>query len=358
MKKNTGKIKVVFCAGGTGGHIYPAIAVADRLKCGNRLNEIIFFVSGRNVERSVFLEKSFTLKEISSADSNELFSLRAGSAILSLVRGYVVSLFELIKDRPDIMVSMGGYSSIPSVLAGYMLRIPILLHEQNALPGKANRFLLKFAKKIALSFERSADYFPRNKIRITGNPVREEILSAEARQRPDGKFSLLVMGGSQGSAALNKAVVEMLSMIDWQKTNIGRIVHITGQKVSTNNAGMEYTSLPYADRIWELLSSCDLVISRAGATAIAEITVRALPSVLIPYPYAAEKHQDINAWVLEEAGAATVLSQDKLSGRTLLDIINSLLESGEKLEHMSLMSGRLSKPDAAQNLVGLIYETI
>lgn len=358
MKKNTEKIKVVFCAGGTGGHIYPAIAVADRLKQGNRLSDIVFFVSGRDVERSVFSGKSFVLKEISSAGSGELFSFRAIPSVFNLLRGFVFSLTELIKDRPDIIVSMGGYSSIPPVLAGYLLRIPVILHEQNALPGKANRFLSKFAKKVAISFERSADGFPRSKARLTGNPVREEILSAETRQRPGGKFSLLVMGGSQGSAALNSAVVEMLSLIDWQKTNIGRIVHITGQKAPPKNTETEYVAIPYEDRIWELLASSDLVISRAGATAIAEITARALPSVLIPYPHAAEKHQDVNAKVLEDAGAAKVLGQDKLSGRALLDIINSLLKSGEDLRRMSLMSGKLAKPDAAREMAGLIYETI
>ncbi len=366
MKKNTEKIKVVFCAGGTGGHIYPAIATADRLKRGNRLNEIVFFVSGRDVEKKVFSEKRFVLKEIPSAGSGALFSFGILFALYSIIKGFAVSSAELIKDRPDVIVSMGGYSSIPPVLAGYVLRIPVILHEQNTLPGKANRFLSKFAKRIALSFERSADYFPKSKIKITGNPVREEILLAKTGGKNGEKISLLIMGGSQGSSALNDAVAELLSITGEKKNNIGKIVHITGSKdhqkfakrMAAEGSDIEYTALSYSDRIWELLSLCDLVISRAGATAIAEITAKALPSILVPYPYAAEKHQDKNARVLEEAGAALVIPQEKLSGRYLLDIINSLLESGEKLKRMSIASGRFARPDAARELSGLIYETI
>ena len=366
MKKNTDNIKVVFCAGGTGGHIYPAIATADRLKRTNRLNDIVFFVSGRDVEKEIFSRKSFTLKEISSAASNRIFSSGALSAFVSIVRGFFSSFFELLKDRPHVIVSMGGYSSIPPVLAGYMLGIPVILHEQNALPGKANRFLSRFAKKIALSFERSVSYFPKNKVRVTGNPVREEVLTAEAGNTPKKEVCILVMGGSQGSSALNDSVMQLLSLLSGKKSHIARIVHITGLKDHSrfsaeslkDRADIDYVPLPYSDRIWELLASSDLVVSRAGATAIAEITARALPSILIPYPYAAERHQDVNARVLEEAGAARVLDQDKLSGESLLDIINSLLENREKMERMSVMSGRLAKPHAARELLGLIYETI
>lgn len=366
MKKNTEKISVVFCAGGTGGHIYPAIAVADRLKLSNRLNDIKFFVSGREVERSVFSERSFALREIASADSNELFSRRALTAAFSMMKGFSASVLELARSRPDIIVSMGGYSSIPTVLAAYVLGIPVILHEQNVLPGKANRFLARFAKKIALSFERSADRFPKNKIRVTGNPVREEIFSAPPGTRQRKGITLLVMGGSQGSAALNDAVADMLLLLGEQPAMISRVVHITGpkdhsrtmQKAAGAARNLEYIPMPYADRIWEYLSSSDLVVSRAGATAIAEIAAASLPSVLVPYPYASEGHQEINARLVEEAGAARVLLQDKLSGSSLLDIIKQLLQDPDKLKQMSSMSRSLAKPDAARKILELIYETV
>ncbi len=357
MKRNTDKIKVVFCAGGTGGHIYPAIAVADRLKLNNRLNEIRFFVSGRDIERSVFSQRKYPVKEIPSA--------RTVRSVISAFAGMVISFAEFIRNRPDVIVSMGGYSGIPPVIAGYLLRIPIILHEQNALPGKANRFLAVFAQKVALSFERGADSFPKKKIRITGNPVREEILACASRRTAAAAGTLLVMGGSQGAAAINDAVIEMLGLLGDRETAVKRIIHITGPRdharvsalTGTGYGHIEYSALSYADRIWEHMAVCGLVISRAGATAIAEINASRLPSILVPYPYASERHQDVNAQTVENAGAAKVIPQDKLSGRYLLDIIDSLLGEPDALRRMSEMSGRFAKPDAARNIVELIYET-
>ncbi len=368
MKNNNKPVKVVFCAGGTGGHIYPAIAVALRLKQNNRLNEIFFFVSGKEIEKSIFSQNYFFVKEIPSAKAADFFSIKFPISLLKSIIGFFVSFFELSKIKPDVIVSMGAYSSIPSVIAAWFLRIPIILHEQNAVVGKANKFLSRFAKKIALSFEESAQFLQnqQQKLVITGNPVREEFLFIDKSKKNPEDFTILVLGGSQGSMAINSAVVDMLFLEDFQKSKIKKIIHITGYKGYRDVLGktklfrkndFKYEVLPYAEKIWQYFSEADLVISRAGATAISEIIACSLPSILIPYPYAAENHQQKNAEILEKNGAAIVLLQEQLSAKALLDIINSLKNNADLLRKMSVSSGLLFKKNAVKDLIQIIYGT-
>lgn len=359
--------RIVFFAGGTGGHIYPAIAVADELLKNHNLNEIIFFISGKSIEKSIFSKKNFTVITIPSAQASDIFSINFFSAIFNLIKGFFIALFNLKKIKPDIVISMGGYSTVPSAIASYILKIPIILHEQNSVMGKANLFISKLAKKITLSFDILVPNLPKEKVIITGNPVRKEIVMCKRNiYEVKEKISLLVIGGSQGSKAINETVCDMLFLDDFPYKKINKIMHITGykdyenvlKKVNVQNRlNFEYLILPYKDEIWEFYSEADLVISRAGATAIFEITSCNLPSILIPYPFATEDHQKKNAQILEKIGAAILLPQEKLSDRNLLDIIIQLLNNKETLKKMSENCKKFYKKDSVKELIKVIYET-
>jgi len=364
MKQKGDSIKIVICAAGTGGHIYPAIAVADKIKETNIASSVIFFASSRSSDREIFADGRYRVFEISSADLRSLFSLKFPLAVLLIVAGFFKSLFLLLWSRPDIIFSTGGYTSFPAVIAGYILRIPIVLHEQNVLPGKTNRLLARLAQKIAVSFDESSRYLRSSKVEYTGNPVRRSILEIKEKTSFDGG-TVAFIGGSQGALSINDAVIGMLPLLG-SAPAVKRIIHITGradhERINdlrrSYSGPVVYEPHAYMKDMSGVLSDSDLIVSRAGATMIAEITACGLPSVLIPYPFASEKHQDINAGVLKDKGAALVLSQDKLSARSLLDIISPLIADPGRLRHMSVNSSKLAKKNAVERILDLLYETI
>jgi len=341
-------MKIAICAAGTGGHIYPGIAVAKSILNDGPGSSVMFFCSGRKIESEIF--------------SGEKFIVRQASFFRSLI--------SFAFSRPDVLLSMGGASGLPVILAAKLLFIPVVLHEQNVLPGKANRLAGRLAKKVAVSFEGTKTYLKGPAAEVTGNPVRQEILDAQRdRSRAkmnirEGSFTVLVVGGSQGAVTVNKAVVEMLSFISGKGMTV---IHICGSKDleaakgrsgSVNSSGTDYRLFPYLHDVSAALASSDLVVSRAGATALSEIAAKGLPSILIPYPYAAEDHQTLNAQVFGERGASVILKDGSLSGEALSDIIISLMNDRGALKRMSVNAASLSRPGASEDLKRLVYEAI
>lgn len=351
-------MKIAIVSGGTGGHIYPGIAIAQEIKRRDPGASILFIGSEEGLENELIPREEYPIKLIKSRALLRKLSYKAISAPFVSAIGFFQSIWILKFFSPKFLISTGGYASLPAVLAARLLRIPILLHEQNVLPGAVNRISQRFAKKIFLSFRESLKYM---KGEVVGNPVRREIIEAEretARKNlnlsPDQKV-ILVMGGSQGSKKINETV---LSSLERLPSDV-KILHIIGNrdfgwvKRYLEGKKMEnYQALPYLHAMADTLAACDLVVSRAGATAIAEFLVRGLPMILIPFPYAAEDHQRLNAQIIAECGGALIIDDNDLTPEKFISIItDSSLNYGKMKES----ARKLAKPNAAERIVESIY---
>lgn len=351
-------MKIAIVSGGTGGHIYPGIALAQEIKRRDPGASILFIGSEEGLENELIPREKYPVKLIKSRALLRKFSYKAVSAPFVSAIGFFQSIWILKFFSPKFLVSTGGYASLPVVLAARLLRIPVLLHEQNVLPGAVNRISQRFAKRIFLSFYESLKYM---KGEVVGNPVRREIIEAE-RERARKNLSLssdqkvvLVMGGSQGSKKINETV---LSSLDRLPSDL-KILHIIGNRdfgwVNRYLEGKKmqnYQALPYLHAMADALAACDLVVSRAGATAIAEFLVRGLPMVLVPFPYAADDHQRLNAEAIAQKGGALMVEDSDLTPEKFISI---LADSSLNYGKMKKAAKKLAKPNAAERIVESIY---
>lgn len=343
-------MKIVIAAGGTGGHIYPGIAVAEELKARDPGNQVLFIGGRGGLEEELIKKEGFEIKTIAARGLLRKLSYKAISAPLVSVKGFFDAFIILRKFKPAGVVVTGGYVSFPVIAAAKLLSIPVLLHEQNTLPGFTNRFWSSFADVVTLSFAITQKYI---KGTVTGNPVRYRI--REAKRKNNDKKTLLIWGGSQGARSINQAIISNLDKLaEWE------VVHVTGERDFESISSQIdratnpfYRLLPYVYNVEEILAQADLVVSRAGATAIFEMLALGLPAILIPFPYSAEGHQDLNAKVVGDSGAAVVLDQkniDKLPG-----LIEQLMNNENKLQEMSRKSKKIFRPEAAKKIVDLLY---
>ncbi len=358
-------MKYILTGGGTGGHLYPLIAVAKALNAQGTGAEIIFAGNSLGLEASLIPAEGFEIKFISSGgfSSNPL---KTGRSILKQVKGLFQSLSLISAFRPDVVIGSGGYVSAAVTLAAYIKKVPVLLLEQNTFPGKTNRFVAKFASKICAAFEESIRYFPPQKVIVTGNPVREEILSAKrdsarlALDIPSENKCLLIAGASQGAKSINSSVIRALAQ--WKGRDL-TIIHLAGEKNYEEVLGKtekyreegkpDYRCLAFMKDIALAYASCDLAVCRAGATTIAELTARGVPSIMIPYPYAAENHQEKNARWLEKKGAALMIKDEELPAK-FEETISRLLENDAELASMSASAAALGKPDALEQILKVL----
>lgn len=279
--------------------------------------------------------------------------------------GIVKACSILREFKPDVLVGTGGYTSAGVALAQWLLGGKVVIHEQNSIPGKTNRMLAKLAKKVFVTFEESVDYFPREKTVVTGLPVRPEIIAGKDRRAaresfgldPD-KFTLLVFGGSQGARRVNEMVLEAVPQLIAAGI---QVLHQTGKKnfedVSAKRPDLSgYVILPYIDDMAGAYSAADLVVSRSGASSIAEITACGVPSVLIPFPYAHADHQTKNAEAVARAGAAIAVAEKGLTGSVLTGIIIELAADKEKISKMAEASRKLGRPNAALDITKIIRD--
>lgn len=351
-------MKVAIVSGGTGGHIYPGIAVAQEIKRRDPESSILFMGSEEGLEKELIPREDYEIKLIKARALLRKLSYKAVSAPFISFIGFFQALRILKTFSPDFLISTGGYASLASVLAAKALRIPVIIHEQNVLPGAVNRFCRKFARKVFLSFPQSVKYLRGE---VVGNPVRREIIEAKRddarikfKLRPDDKV-VLIMGGSQGSKKINETVISSLMRLPSQV----KILHIIGNRdygwVSRYLEGKEinnYQALPYLHNMSDALAAADLAISRAGATAISEFLVRGIPMILVPFPYAADDHQRINARVIEESGGALVIEDHDFTSEKFVD---QIADSALNYDKMSNVCHKLAKPEAAQRIADYIY---
>ncbi|HBT48132.1 MAG TPA: undecaprenyldiphospho-muramoylpentapeptide beta-N-acetylglucosaminyltransferase [Peptococcaceae bacterium] len=361
-------MRVVVTGGGTGGHVYPALAIAQGLKRAEPEAEILYIGTRRGLEADVIPRAGFPLETITVRGLERRRIWKNFLALALLGRGTVEAYLLIRRFRPHVVVGTGGYVCGPVCLVAAALGIPVVLHEQNAFPGMTNRWLARIARTVCLTFPEAAKFFPRGaELVTTGLPVRPEILRAdraEARKRlgigPDDIF-ILSVGGSQGARSLNRAILPVLQFYSGQPSV--RILHVTGRqgyealKEDARRFGIEVgkngniTIEPYLYEMDVALAAADLVVGRAGASFLAEVLARGLPAVLIPYPFAAANHQEYNARAVASQGAAVVIRDHELRGGKLLRTLQSLLAEPSRLKAMAEASLRLGRPDALERIV-------
>lgn len=368
------ELKFVVTGGGTGGHIYPALAIARGLQERFSGSKILYAGTARGLEADLVPRAGFDFVTVESAGFSRGALLRNLVALGRASAGFGEAVKILRRFRPAAVIGTGGYACGPVVAAACFLHIPTLIHEQNAFPGLTNRVLSRYVKVVAVTFEDSIRYFPRRAaVRVTGLPVRREVLTADrdkARREmgiPPDAVLVLSFGGSQGARTLNLAMPDVLAA--FKDDRRVRFLHVTGRVGGVGEFERELIKrgIDLADGgnisvktyLYEMptaLAAADLVISRAGAATIAEITARGLPSILIPYPYAAANHQEYNARSLADRGAAEVILDRELSGPVLAAKVKKLLDDPDRLASMASASRKLGRPQALDDIIRCIEE--
>ena len=357
-----GGYRLVMAGGGTGGHLFPGIAIAQAFKSRDPRNRVLFVNAGRELETRVLSELGWDQKAISIEGIKGRSRWRQVAAAF-MVPGAVWKAGGIIKAfQADLVFGVGGYSAGPVVTAAVLRGIPTALHEQNRIPGLTNRILGRLVDQVYLTFEESRELFNPAKVKVSGNPVRDEILSlAQQPEAPDPAkpFTVLVVGGSQGAQAINTAIIEALP--DFKDVGDIRFVHQTGaddeNKVQRAYAqtGIQSDVRAFFTDMAEQYRRADLIVCRAGATTVAEITAVGKAAVFVPFPYATDDHQTQNAQALVDLGAAEMIKQDDLSGKVLSRLIKGYKESRALLKEMAAKAKVLGRPRAAQTIVDGLY---
>jgi len=357
-------MRVLIAAGGTGGHIYPGIAVAKEIMRRGPSSVVRFIGTAHGLETRLVPKAGFELSIIESAGLKNVGLVAKMRGLLLLPQSIFTARRVIREFRPDIVVGAGGYVSGPVLLAAWLIGRPTMVMDSNALPGWTNRVLARFVDKATVSFAEALPYF-RGKGVLTGNPVRSEFFEIPARQRDGSHISLLVFGGSQGARAINEAMIAALPGLGSQKVSL-HVTHQTGESdLEKVRRGYEAAGWqdnvdvrPYIDDMVVEFGKADLIISRAGATTSAELVAAGKAAIMVPFPLAADDHQRKNAEALQAAGAARMILQQELSGRRLADEINSLLARPEGIDRMEIASRKLARRDAAKATVDLMEELV
>ena len=350
-------MKVLIAAGGTGGHIYPGIAVAKEIKRRDETSEVLFVGTARGLETRIVPENGFPLSLINSAGLKNVGLSGKLKGLALLPKSFLEARTLLKEFKPDVVVGAGGYVSGPVLMMASMMRIPTLVMDSNALPGFTNRRLAMFVDKAALTFEEALPFFGKKGV-VTGNPVRSEFFEIVEPESSDG-VHLLIFGGSQGSKAINDAMIEALPNLDRDGL---LITHQTGNsdldrvRDAYQAAGHRADVRPYISDIVSEFAKSDLIICRAGATTCAELAAAGKASIMIPLPTAADDHQRKNAEAMQNAGASRMILQKDLSGEALALEIESLTSSPESIGNMEAAARQLARKDAAEATVDLIEE--
>lgn len=357
-------MKILLVAGGSGGHIFPAVSLARELRKGNA--EIIFVASKRRLDRNILEKEPYRKIFLSANPMPYRFGVRMLVFPFKLALDAFAALFILVKYRPEIVVGFGGYTSGALVLLAAMMKAKTLIHEQNAVPGRTNMLLDKIADRVALSFPEAGKYFSNRNIIITGNPLRKESLekvqceNLEDFKLDKERLTVLVMGGSQGAQSLNKLVSESMMLLPEAKKKRLQIIHIAGAgKVEEiqrryDERGMRGRVYGFIQNINKAYSACDIAISRAGAAAVFELAAFRRPMVLIPYPNEKNK-QLFNAVYFAERNAAIYRDEKNLRIEELRDIISDLMDDPAKRSTLGDNAGKLSVIDGAQKLARLVW---
>ena len=364
-------MKVIISGGGTGGHIYPALAIVQGLKQRLPEVEILYVGSESGMESTIVPREGLNYKSVNVSGIDRSSMLKASQSLVKFPRSFFQAWDILKNFQPDIVVGTGGYASFPIVLAGTFFACKTVIHEQNAVLGLANRNLAKRVNYTLLTFAEAAQGLEPNKTRLTGLPVRQEFLAVNRQEaltrlnlRPD-KFTLLAFGGSRGALSINRAMLEVVER--YQDDDL-QLIWVTGEanyeeflsdikkKLKPGSKKINLHLYPYLDDMPNALAAANLAVCRAGASTLCELAIMGLPAILIPYPYAAENHQEKNARALVEKNSADIIIDEFLDGDTLYKRIAKLRSNHEKLADMSRNILKEARPNALRDIVEIILD--
>ena len=358
-------MRLIITGGGTGGHLFPGISLAQAMVQAYPGCEVLFIGTERKVDKTALSGLGFVAMTIKSQG---IKGKNAAAKIRAMLQ-QPAALFEAVriirKFGPDLVFGVGGYVTGPVILAARLLGVTTCIHEQNSIPGLANRLLGHIADRIFVSLPGSEKYFPPAKTILSGNPVRSKIVKTAnqvAQKKYQEPLTLLILGGSQGAQRLNSLMLEAAASSLADRTPIPNIIHQTGEHDEIH-VRQKYAELGINARVQaffsdmaEIYSRADLVVSRAGATTLAELTVFHKPVILVPFPFAADNHQEINGRYLVEAGGALMFRQAELDGEKLGMEITRLMADTKLLAEMSANSGKVAKPEATGTIVSICME--
>ncbi len=360
-------MRCVIAGGGTGGHLFPGMAIAEAFVEREKGNEVLFIGTEKGIEARVLRGGKFPLRTIRAKPIQGRSPLEKVKAIWGLPLAIIEARTILKEFQPQLVLGVGGYASGPALLAASLLGMKRAIQEQNVMPGMTNRILKWFSQRIFVSFEEATKYFPGKKVILTGNPIRKEffVTLKEGREerKKEGRFTVLVFGGSAGAHRINRAMIEALGGLQGIKSSL-KIIHQTGKEdlafVSEEyrQKGFEALVKPFFEDLALYYRISDLVICRSGASTAAELAVCGRAAILIPYPYAAHDHQLINAKKLVDLGAARMILDQELNGSILAQTLLHLHDHPEERARMEEAIQRLARPRAAEEIVDHCYSLI
>lgn len=363
------KLRVVMAGGGTGGHLFPAIAIAEAFLEKNPASDMLFVSTGKPFEKAVLADRGFRLRCIPVEGIKGRGIRNQFRALMLLPKG-VREAFRILREfKPDLVVGVGSYSAGPLILAAWVLRIPVVLHEQNILPGITNRMLFPLASRVHVSFPDTRFKRSSDKIRFSGNPVRKNIQKcalhfSEKKDIPppsDSPFTVGIIGGSQGAHAINLSVMAALPLL---KECGYHLIHQTGEsdwqlvQDAYRRYGISGDVRPFFRDMTECYRKADLMVCRSGATTVAEILVMGMPAIFVPFPHAADNHQELNAGRLVQARASEMIRENQLSGPLLAEKIRSLAADPERRGRMARNARALGMPFAAETIAEDCYSLV
>lgn len=363
-------MKIVLTGGGTGGHIYPALAFINYVKEINRSAEFLYIGAQRGLENKILPQTDIPFKALEIQGFKRKLTMDNFKTIQLFLKS-VKEAKQLLKEfKPDVVIGTGGYVSGAVMYAAAKLKIPTIIHEQNSVPGMTNKFLSRYVDRIGISFENSASYFPENKTRLVGNPRAQEVsgikksnILAQYHLDPKKK-TVLIFAGSQGAKKINDAIIKALPTFakkDYQ------ILYSSGEAYyeeleesigMTKDAFVNISIQPYINQMAEVMANCDLMIGRAGASSIAELTSLGLPAILIPSPYVTNDHQTKNAQSLVEVGAVKMIADAELTETNLVATVDEIMNQPALHQQMAQASKTQGIPDAASRLYALVQEIV
>lgn len=357
-------MRVIISAGGTGGHIYPALAIINKIKQMNPQSEFLYIGTHNRMEKDIVPKQGIPFETIEMYGLNRKNMFKNFKTIKCFIKGYY-KCRKIIKNfKPDIVIGVGGYITVPVICAAKKLGYNTFLHEQNSIPGKANQFLSSYATKIGVSFKSSIKYFPEYKTVFTGNPCSENALNSKPINKKNlrldehKKLVVFVMG-SLGASKVNDYIVKIMPNFadkDYE------VLFITGNsdydKIKQNKFPNNVKVLPYMDNLQGLLKVTDLIVTRAGATTLSEVMALEVPSIIIPSPYVPNNHQYKNAMDLVNNDAAELILENELEGNILIDKVDSLLNDCERLKKMKRNLSKMSVKDSASQIYKAIKKIV
>ncbi|RFU63368.1 undecaprenyldiphospho-muramoylpentapeptide beta-N-acetylglucosaminyltransferase [Peribacillus glennii] len=360
-------MKIVVSGGGTGGHIYPALALVREIKSKDKDSSFLYIGTEKGLEKEIVTREKIPFKSIHITGFKRKLSFDNVRTVARFLKGVRESKKMLKEFQADAVIGTGGYVCGPVVYAAAKLGIPCIVHEQNSVPGLTNKFLSRYVDKVAICFEEAKQFFPENKTVLTGNPRASEVLNYKGKEGlrklglKQGVATVLVFGGSRGARPINEAVLKVMSEL---REKPYQVLYVTGE-VHFEQVAREIEMIgnpenvvikPYVNNMPEILSGVDLAVTRAGATTLAELTVLGIPSILIPSPYVTNNHQEKNARSLSDHGAAELVLEKELTGSKLIATIDSVITDGKKLDAMKTAARAIGMPDAADRVYQVIKD--